>query len=101
MVGVVEIELRDYRIRHGQMEAWIEGWRTGVVPLRQAAGFHILGAWVDRQHDRFIWLLGYAGADGFEAADDRYYGSVQRASLQPDPAELIEEASKVMVEAVS
>lgn len=99
-MGVVEIELRDYRIRRGQMDAWIEGWRSGVVPLRQEAGFQILGAWVDRQHDRFVWLLGYAGADGFEAANDRYYSSDQRASLDPDPAEQIEEARKVTVEAV-
>jgi len=100
MVVAVEIELRDYRIRPGQLEAWIEGWRSGVVPLREEAGFHILGAWVDRKNDRFIWLLGYAGADGFEAADNRYYSSGQRASLRPDPAELIEEARQVTVEAV-
>lgn len=96
----VEIELRDYRIRHGQMDAWIAGWKTGVVPLRQEAGFRIIGAWVDRQHDRFVWLIGYAGADGFEAANDRYYASQKRASLQPEPSELIEEARKAKVEAV-
>jgi NIPSNAP len=100
MVSLVEIELRDYRIRHGQMEAWIEGWKSGVVPLREKAGFHIIGAWVDRQNDRFVWLIGYAGVGEFESANHRYYSSDERASLRPDPAKLIEEAKAVKVEAV-
>jgi hypothetical protein len=96
----VEIELRDYRIRHGRMDAWIAGWKSGIMPLREEAGFHIIGAWVDRQNDRFVWLIGYAGADEFEAANNRYYSSDKRASLQPDPAKLIEEANTVKVETV-
>jgi NIPSNAP len=100
IVSVVEIELRDYRIRHGQMDAWIAGWKSGVVPLREKAGFHIIGAWVDRQNDRFVWLVGYAGAGEFETANNRYYSSHERGSLQPDPAELIEEVETVKVETV-
>jgi hypothetical protein len=96
----VEIQLREYRIRDGQMDAWIAGWTDGVVPLRLEFGFEILGAWVDRQDDRFVWLIGYSGADGFDAANERYYASPKRAALRPEPSELIEEARKVMVEAV-
>jgi hypothetical protein len=100
IVSVVEIELRDYRIRHGQMDAWIAAWKSGIVPLREKAGFHIIGAWVDRQNDRFLWLIGYAGAGEFETANNRYYSSPERESLQPNPAELIEEIQTVKVEAV-
>jgi len=96
----MEIEVRDYRIRHGHMDDWIAGWRAGVVPLREAAGFRILGAWVDREHDRFFWVIGYSGADGFAAANDRYYDSQERASLDPDPADLIVDATKTAVERV-
>lgn len=96
----MEVQLRDYRIRSGQMDAWIAGWKGGVVPLREEFGFRILGAWVDREHDRFVWLIGYSGADGFDAANGRYYASEQRSSLRPEPSELIEEARKVMVDPV-
>jgi hypothetical protein len=99
-VNGVEIELRDYRIRHGQMDAWIAGWKSAVVPLREKAGFHLIGAWVDRQNDRFIWLIGYAGDGDFETANNRYYGSDKRVSLQPNPADLVEEAKAVKVETV-
>jgi len=96
----MEIQLRDYRIRSGHMDVWIAGWKAGVVPLREEAGFRILGAWVGRPNNRFVWLVGYAGEDGFQAADDRYYASPRRALLQPDPAEFIEEARNNMVDAV-
>jgi hypothetical protein len=96
----VEVQLRDYRIRAGSMDAWISGWRSGVVPVRQELGFQVLGAWADREHDRFIWLIGYSGADGFDAADERYYSSPQRAALRPDPAELIEATRTVMLQPV-
>jgi hypothetical protein len=94
----MEIQLREYRIRSGQMDAWIAGWTDGVVPLRQEFGFQILGAWVDRRNNRFTWVVGYSGADGFDAANDRYYASPKRAALRPEPSELIEEAKKVMVQ---
>jgi NIPSNAP len=100
MLEPMEIELRDYRIHEGQMEAWIAGWKSHVVPLREAAGFRVIGAWVDPQHDRFIWLLGYAGDTGFRAADERYYASGERTALDPDPAALIDESTKTMVQAV-
>ena len=96
----MEIQLRDYRIRHGQMDAWIAGWTSHIVPLREEAGFRLIGAWVDGQNDRFVWLLGYSGAEGFQAADDHYYASQQRRELQPEPSELIDEARQNMVVAV-
>ena len=96
----MQIELRDYRIRPGQMDAWIAAWRSGVVPLREEQGFQVIGAWADADHDRFVWLLGYSGEDGFEAANDRYYASPARQALHPEPSELIEEARTAKVEAV-
>jgi NIPSNAP len=96
----MEVELRDYTIRHGEMDEWIARWKASVVPLREAAGFHIVGAWVDRQNDRFVWLLGYDGADGFDAANGRYYASPGRTSVRPEPAELIDVAREVRVETI-
>lgn len=100
ILDVVEIQLREYRIQDGHMDAWISAWKSEVAPLRREAGFDVIGAWVDRQSDRFVWLIGYSGADGFDAANDRYYNSPKRASLDPDPADLIDEAATVMVESV-
>ena len=52
----MEIRLRDYRISPGHMDDWIAGWEDGVAPLRERTGVQLLGAWVDRPHDRFVWV---------------------------------------------
>jgi hypothetical protein len=93
-----QIQLRDYRIRSGHMDDWIAGWRSGIVPLRQQEGFRIVGAWVDRAHNRFVWLVGYSGADGFESAEVRYHALPERLSQQPNPSDFVEAATLDMVE---
>jgi hypothetical protein len=98
ILEVMEIQLRDYRIQPGHMDDWIAGWKGGVVPLRQQEGFQIIGAWVDRPHDRFVWLVGYSGADGFEAAEARYHALPERLSQHPNPSDLVEATTLDMVD---
>lgn len=85
-------QLRDYRIRAGELDRFLSEWRTGVAPLRKAQGFEITGAWVVPEEDRFVWLLAHPGGwDEFDEADAAYYASPERAALDPDPARLIAE----------
>jgi hypothetical protein len=87
----VVTQLRDYRIAEGSLHRFIEEWRAGIVPLRRELGFSIERAWTVEGESRFVWLLSHPGDwDAFEAADRAYYGSPQRASLDPNPARLIE-----------
>jgi hypothetical protein len=95
-----ELQLRDYRIRSGHLDEWIEGWTTGIVPLRQQEGFDIVGAWVDRAHHRFVWVVGYRGSDGFDAAEARYHALPERLLLRPNPSDVVAEATLVMVESL-
>jgi hypothetical protein len=89
-------QLRDYRIRDGELERWVEEWRVGVAPLRRAQGFEIAGAWTIPEEGRFVWLLAHTGGwDDFAEADAAYYASPERAALGPDPARLIEEQRNV------
>ena len=77
-------QLRIYEIEPAHVETWIDEWREHVAPLRRRHGFSVLGPWLDGA--TFVWLLGYEGADGFAAADSRYYDSAERRSVEPDPA---------------
>ena len=84
-------ELRDYRIAEGLLDRWVDEWLQGIAPLRRAMGFSIDGAWTVEDGGRFVWLLSHPGDwEAFEAADQAYYDSPQRASLDPNPARLIE-----------
>lgn len=85
-------QLRDYRIRAGELDRFVEEWREHLAPLRQAIGFAIPAAWTVPDESRFVWLLEHPGGwAAFEAADAAYLASPQRAAIDPDPARLIEE----------
>jgi len=67
-----------------------------LAPLRRAHGFEIPGAWTIRDEDRFVWLLAHSGGwASFAEADEAYFASPERDSLDPDPARLIEEQRNV------
>jgi hypothetical protein len=85
----VEYQLRHYKIREGTMDRFLDAWLKGVYPLRQRFGFTFVGAWVNDERSEFVWIIGYDGADGVEAADHRYYDSPERKAMDPDPAKYI------------
>jgi hypothetical protein len=90
--GTMQYQLRRNRIRPGHLEEFLDAWLAGVVPLRRRFGFTFGGAWIVEGTGEFVWILGYDGADGFDAADERYYASAERAALDPDPAQWFESA---------
>jgi NIPSNAP protein len=94
----VETQVRVYRVRKGQLARFVEEWNASVRPLREHFGFRILSAWASEEDDRFAWVLAYDEEDGFAAADARYYGSDERAALDPDPARLLEATEHFMAE---
>lgn len=85
----MEVELRDYTVAPGHMDDWLSGWRDGIMPLRSQCGFTLLGAWLDAGQNRFIWVLGYDGAESFDVAEDRYHRLPERIVLNPDPSSFV------------
>lgn len=91
----MELRLRIYEIRRGEMDAWIEEWSREVLPLRRRFGFDVLGAWASDEDDAFTWLLAHDG--DYEAADRAYYESDERKAIDPDPARHIAAARQLRV----
>lgn len=96
----MEYQLRHYRIRAGKMDAFLDAWLRGVYPLRRKFGFTFAGAWRVHGADEFVWIIGYDGAEGFAAADRRYYDSEERKRVTPDPAQYIEAPVNKMMTSV-
>ena len=100
----MELLLRIYTIRAGELDEWVREWREHVVPLRRSFGFEVLGAWAGEappgEPATFTWLLGYDGSAGIDAAGAAYHASPERAALEPDPARHIVEARQLRVRAV-
>src|SRR5688500_20198111 len=69
-------QLRDYRITDGELDRFIQEWRTNLAPLRRACGFTIAAAWTVEGESRFVWLLVHPdGWDAVQEADARYFAS--------------------------
>jgi hypothetical protein len=82
-------ELRIYTINRGRLDDFVAAWREGVYPLRLEHGFQIPAAWISRENNQFIWILGYDGPESWEDKQSTYYGSTARQSLDVDPLDMI------------
>ena len=93
-------QLREYTVKPGEMNAWIDEWRSRIVPLRRAFGFHVVGSWTIPESDRFVWIIRYEGSRSWRDADADYYNSPDRKAMQPDPARHLAETRVRMMEDV-
>lgn len=92
------VHLGRHRIRQGNLEQFVEEWRTAVVPLRQTFGFSFLGARSLPESSELVFVVRYDG--DFDVANRDYYDSEERNQLTPDPARFIEEAVTSVVNVV-
>lgn len=94
----VEYQLREYDVRPGELEAFVEEWRAKIVPLRTKFGFKVIGAWTDKGQNKFFWILGWDGPSGsLKEADARYANSPGRKSVDPNPARHIQHIREVVM----
>jgi NIPSNAP len=93
----MRFQLRMYRIKPGEMDEWVEEWRERVLPLRRERGFSVVGPWIRREEDLFVWLIGH---DDLEAANKAYYASPERVALDPDPARHLAETQTWILDPV-
>jgi NIPSNAP len=85
----MQLQLRTYTINKGALEQWVSEWRAQLVPLREKLGFRVLEAYTVPSTNQFVWLMGYDGPDSWEVADQAYFDSPMRKTMQPDPGRLI------------
>lgn len=93
-------QLRIYTINRGKMEEFVRIWRQGVAPIRQKIGFKILGSWVIKENNQFLWLLSYDGPEEWDVKDREYFDSPERKGLEPNPAQLIARVEQYFVDPV-
>ena len=79
-------QLRDYAIKPGELDRFVELWRTQVRPLREKQGFVVEGAWKVPSEEHFVWVVSYDRPDGWEAANKAYYDSPARRPTLPTSA---------------
>jgi NIPSNAP len=90
-------QVRQYQVKPGQMDDFVELWEHGIVPVRELYGFTVLAAWRSDDDAEFGWVVGHPGAGSFETAEKAYYDSPERAALD-DPMQYLAHVETRMVE---
>lgn len=90
-------QLRLYKVKPGEMAAFLAAWENHAVPVRQLYGFRVLAAWRSEDESSFGWLVTHDGAGDFETAEQAYYSSPERAAMADDPAVYLESVATQMV----
>ncbi len=89
------MEMRRYTLKEGAREEFLRVFREVILPLRQAHGFRILGAYLLDERT-FLWFVGHEG--DFKEAEKAYYQDPRR--LEVDPRRYIEAMETRFVEAL-
>lgn len=58
-------ELRQYQIKEGQLDRWVEWMDTVLIPFQRSCGMVIIGNWFERETEQYIWIR------RFENEEDR------------------------------
>ena len=81
------LQLVMYPAKEGELGAFVQEWKAGVLPLQYRFEFRVEGAWSIRETGEFIWIISYDGPEGFETCDAACCASPERNALSPDPAQ--------------
>jgi heme-degrading monooxygenase HmoA len=75
----MKVQMRRYTLKEGAREAFQEVFLKTIVPLRQALGFQVLGAyWLSERE--FLWFVAH---ERFEEAEKAYYEHPKRKEINP------------------
>ena len=69
-------QVRIYTINKGMLDSWIALFNEKIVPTSATYGVHVVGAWVNRPQNEFIWVRTFETEDTLKA----YESSPERAT---------------------
>src|SRR5918999_4039063 len=49
-------QVRIYTINRGMLDSWIKVFNEKIVPTSAKFGVHVIGAWVNRPQNEFVWV---------------------------------------------
>ena len=94
-------QLRIYTINRSELQRFAYEWKKKVLPLRIEHGFEIEAAWTIESTNQFVWLISYDGVEKWQVKEENYYASLERTSMEPNPARLIARPEHFEIENVA
>jgi hypothetical protein len=75
------VQLRRYRIVDGELDAFVDWWRSRLLPARLGYGFALESALIVPETQEFVWSVSAPGdAAAFARLDAAWAASAERAA---------------------
>jgi hypothetical protein len=75
-------QIRIYTINRGEMDTFLEHFTTQTVALHEQVGIPIVGMWVNRPQNEFIWVRTFADAEDRDARSKAFQEAARAAGVQ-------------------
>jgi hypothetical protein len=69
-------QVRVYTVNGGMLDSWVNHFNEKIVPTSAKFGIEVLGAWVNRPQNEFIWVRRFESEESLK----RYEESAERAA---------------------
>ena len=75
-------QIRIYTINKGEMDAFLKHFKEEIVMLHERIGVPIVGTWVNRSQNEFIWVRTYADKADMETKTKAFQAEVAKAGIK-------------------
>ena len=74
-------QIRIYTINKGEMDNFLKHFKDDIIPLHEKIGVPIVGTWVNRPQNEFIWVRNYKDKADVEAKTKEFQAAVAAAGV--------------------
>ena len=75
-------QIRIYTINKGEMDNFLKHFKNDIIPLHEKIGVPIVGTWVNRPQNEFIWVRNYKDKAELEAKAKELQAAVAAAGIK-------------------
>jgi hypothetical protein len=75
-------QIRIYTINKGEMDNFLKHFKGEVMAVHERIGVPIVGAWVNRPQNEFIWVRTYKDKADLEAKSKEFQAAVAAAGIK-------------------
>ncbi|MGB1252062.1 MAG: NIPSNAP family protein [Candidatus Promineifilaceae bacterium] len=75
-------ELRQYEIKAGQLDRWVDWMDTILIPFQRSVGMVVIGSWSVRETNHYIWIRRFES----ESERKRLYAAVYESNFWKNTA---------------
>ena len=75
-------QIRIYTINKGEMDSFLKHFKDEVVPIHERIGVPIVGTWVNRSQNEFIWVRSYKDKADLEDKGKAFQAEVAKAGTK-------------------